>query len=338
MRDGRLLVARLSGDGIGPEVMEATCVVLDAVTGGAITWVDLEAGEDCFKRTDVPLPETTVDQLRQIGLGLKSPLTTPSGGGFRSVNVSLRERLHLYAGVRRVRTLPGVQALFQDVDITTFRHNIGDLYGADETVSGHVGHRQVRLVTHFHEASFLKLCGRAFAWAVQHGKTRVTVALKDNILKLSGGVYNEAFKSIAAQYPNITADLIKVDAICMKLVQDPRQFQVIVAPNLFGDILSDLTAGLVGGLGVAPGANIGDNCAIFEAVHGTAPDIAGLGMANPTALMLSGAELLTHVGMTDEAYRVSRAILQALRAGDRTRDLSGRLNTREFTDAVLQHL
>jgi isocitrate/isopropylmalate dehydrogenase len=318
--------------------MRAACLVLDAATGGGINWIDLDAGEGCYKRTDVPLPEETVSQLRQIGLGLKSPLTTPSGGGFRSVNVSLRERLHLYAGVRRVRTLPGVQSPFQDVDITTFRHNIGDLYGADETVSGHVGNRQVRLATHFHEASFLKLCRRAFAWAAQHGKTRVTVALKDNILKLSGRVYREAFESIAAQYPSIKADLIKVDAICMMLVQNPQQFQVIAAPNLFGDILSDLTAGLVGGLGVAPGGNIGDNCAIFEAVHGTAPNIAGMGVANPTALMLSGTELLTHAGLIEEADRVSRALLQALRAGDRTRDLGGTLNTHEFTQAVLQHL
>jgi isocitrate dehydrogenase (NAD+) len=318
--------------------MRAACLVLDTATGGGINWINVDAGMDCYKRTGVPLPEETVDTIRRVGLVLKSPLTTPSGGGFRSVNVTLRERLGLYAGVRRARTLPGIQTRFKDVDIITFRHNIGDLYGAVETVQGDRGARVVQLVTSFNEASFRKLCVRAFRWAQRNRKTRVTIAVKDNILKRSGGLYYETFMAVAAGFPGISADKVLIDAIAMKLVQDPCTFQVLVAPNLFGDILTDLTAGLVGGLGVAPGGNIGDECAIFEAVHGTAPDIAGEGLANPMALILSGAEMLEHAGLVQEADNVSTAVLQALHAGQTTRDLGGSLNTTGFAEAVCNHL
>jgi isocitrate dehydrogenase (NAD+) len=314
--------------------MRAACRVLDAATNGGINWIDVDAGMDCYKRTDTPLPDETVDTIRRVGLAFKSPLTTPSGGGFRSVNVRLREELELYAGVRRARTLPGIQTRFTKVNLITFRHNIGDLYGAVETVQGDRGERVVQLVTRFNEASFRKLCLRAFRWAKRNRKTRVTIAVKDNILKCSGGIYHEAFMAVAADFPGITADKVLIDAITMKLVQTPSNFQVLVAPNLFGDILTDLTAGLVGGLGVAPGGNIGDECAIFEAVHGTAPDIAGEGLANPMALILSGAEMLEHAGLVHEADNVSAAVVQALNAGHCTRDLGGTLNTTEFAEVV----
>jgi isocitrate dehydrogenase (NAD+) len=326
----------IEGDGIGPEIAAATVRAV-AAAGGQIEWDRQLAGMTAAAQVGDPLPTATVDSIKQHQLALKGPLGTPIGSGFRSVNVALRQQFDLYANVRPTVTIPGVPARFTGVDIVMVRENTEDLYAG---VEHYVDQRRsaaesIAIITRFGSERVIHY---AFEYARRHGRKRVTLVHKANILKLSNGLFLDCGKEIAKKYPDIAFDDMIVDATAMKLVVAPERFDVIVTMNLFGDILSDLTAGLVGGLGVAPAANIGDGgCAIFEAVHGTAPDIVGKGISNPTGLMLSAAMLLDHVKQDAAAARLRKGIHAALAdATTRTRDLGGQANTREYTDAVIR--
>jgi isocitrate dehydrogenase (NAD+) len=335
-------VSLIEGDGIGPEISAATVRAIEA-TGGRITWERVAAGMTAFEQLGDPLPKATIESIERNQLALKSPLATPSGGGFRSVNVALRQHFDLYANVRPARTIPGVPSRYDNVDLVIVRENTEDLYAgiehyidqrrsAAESIAVITRHGSERVITY------------AFDYARKHGRKRVTLVHKANILKMSNGLFLDVGKEIAKRYPDIAFDDLIVDATAMKLVIAPERFDVIVTMNLFGDILSDLAAGLVGGLGVAPASNIGAGgapgakwpCAIFEAVHGTAPDIAGRGIANPTGLMLSAAMLLDHIDQRDAAERLRRGVYAALAdPASRTGDLGGKANTAGFTDAVI---
>ena len=328
----------IEGDGIGPEIAEATVRAI-AAAGGQIEWDRQLAGMTAAERTGDPLPAATVESIKQHQLALKGPLGTPIGAGFRSVNVALRQQFDLYANVRPTVTIPGVPARFTGVDIVMVRENTEDLYAG---VEHYVDTRRsaaesIAIITRFGSERVILY---AFEYARRLGRKRITLVHKANILKLSNGLFLDVGREIAKRYPDIAFDDMIVDATAMKLVVAPERFDMIVTMNLFGDILSDLTAGLVGGLGVAPAANIGDGgCAIFEAVHGTAPDIVGKGIANPTGLMLSAAMMLDHIGQGDAAARLRKGIYAALGdAATRTGDLGGKANTRGYTDAVIKAL
>jgi isocitrate dehydrogenase (NAD+) len=325
----------IEGDGIGPEIAEAT---LEAVAGagGSIEWVPAVAGLRAIEQFKDPLPQQTIDQIAAHGLALKGPLETPKGAGFRSVNVALRQHFDLYANVRPAKSFPGVPSRYSDVDIVLVRENTEDLYAG---VEHYVDPRRsaaesIAIIT---RAGSERVIRFSFEYARTHGRKKVTLVHKANIMKMSNGLFLDCGKQIAQEYPDIEFDDMIVDATAMKLVTQPERFDVIVTMNLFGDILSDLMAGLVGGLGVAPAANVGQGgCAIFEAVHGTAPDIAGKGAANPTALMLSAALMLDYVGQDPAAERLRKGVQAALeRAETRTQDLGGRANTATFTKGVI---
>lgn len=330
-------IARLAGDGIGPEVMKATCRALDILTDGAIHWFDVRAGEELYRETGNPLPDSTIETISRIGLGIKGPTTTPGGGGFSSVNVALRRALGAYAGVRPVIDI-GAPKGRPNVALVVYRENEEGLYDCNEEVLGEPGSREVRFSARFSEQGMTRLAQRAFRYATEAGLSRVTVVTKENIHKGSGGLYHEAFNQVAAEFPDIQADHMLVDAMCMRLVLNPEDYQVLVMQNLFGDIISDLCAGLIGGLGVAPGANIGDKVSLFEAVHGSATDIAGRGIANPTALMRSGAMLLEHIGEIERAQTLEDALRRTIaNPATRTGDMGGPLGTQAFTDAVIRN-
>jgi len=328
----------IEGDGIGPEIAAATARVL-AAAGGQIEWDRQLAGMTAAEQLGDPLPPATIASLKQHQLGLKGPCGTPYGGGFRSVNVALRQQFDLYANVRPARTIPGVPSRFTGVDIVMVRENTEDLYaGVEHYVDPRrTAAESIAIITRYGSERVITY---AFEYARRHGRKRVTLVHKANILKMSNGLFLETGREVAKRYPDLGFDDMIVDATAMKLVIAPERFDVIVTMNLFGDILSDLIAGLVGGLGVAPAANIGDGgCALFEAVHGTAPDIAGKGIANPTGLMLSAVMLLEHVGQAEAAGRMRAAIHAALAdPATRTRDLGGQADTRGFTDGVLRAL
>ena len=327
-------VTLIEGDGIGPEISAATLRAIEA-SGGSIAWERADAGAGAVAKHGDPLPIATIESIKQHHVALKGPLATPSGGGYRSVNVTLRQQFDLYANVRPAKTIPGVPSRYTDVDLVIVRENTEDLYaGVEHYVDPRrTAAESIAIITRFGSERVIRY---AFEYARSHGRKRVTLVHKANILKLSNGLFLDTGKDVAKLYPDIGFDDMIVDATAMKLVTRPEQFDVIVTMNLFGDILSDLTAGLIGGLGVAPAANIGDaNCAMFEAVHGTAPDIAGKGIANPSALMLSAALLLDHVGQGDAAKRLRIGVYAALaNAETRTGDLGGKANTQVFTDAV----
>ncbi|HUJ62280.1 MAG TPA: isocitrate/isopropylmalate family dehydrogenase [Kofleriaceae bacterium] len=326
----------IEGDGIGPEIAAATVRAVEAA-GGAIAWHRADAGAGAVARHGDPLPQATIDSIKQHQLALKGPLATPSGGGYRSVNVTLRQLFDLYANVRPVQTIPGVPSRYTGVDLVIVRENTEDLYAgvehyidprrsAAESIAIITRHGSERVIVY------------AFEYARRHGRKKVTLVHKANILKMSNGLFLDTGREVATRYPDIAFDDMIVDATAMKLVIAPERFDVIVTMNLFGDILSDLTAGLVGGLGVAPAANIGDGgCAMFEAVHGTAPDIAGKGIANPTGLMLSAAMLLDHIDQQAAAGRLRAGIRAALASPEtRTGDLGGKADTARYTDAVIR--
>src|SRR5688572_27237998 len=301
----------IEGDGIGPEIAAATVKAV-AAAGGDVEWDRQLAGITAAERVGDPLPAATVESIKRHQLALKGPLGTPIGTGFRSVNVTLRQQFDLYANVRPARTIPGVPSRYTGVDIVLVRENTEDLYaGVEHYVDPRrTAAESIAIITRYGSERVIKY---AFEYARRHGRKKVTLVHKANILKLSNGLFLDVGKEIAKGYPDIAFDDMIVDATAMKLVVMPERFDLIVTMNLFGDILSDLTAGLVGGLGVAPAANIGDGgCALFEAVHGTAPDLAGTGMANPTGLMLSAAMLLDHVEQRDAATRLRRGIRAAL--------------------------
>ena len=333
-------VTLIPGDGIGPEITTAVCGILTAA-GVELEWDEQLAGVAGLEETGTPLPDATVESLRQTGLALKGPLTTPVGTGFRSVNVALRREFDLYANVRPAKSLiPGSR--FEDVDIVLVRENTEGLYIGFEALIPVGG--DPKAVAQSNAVVTRRGCERiarfAFEYAVKHGRKKVTICHKANILKAVSGLFLETAWDVAREYEGrVEADDVIIDAAAMKLVLDPSQFDVIVTTNMFGDILSDEIAGLVGGLGMAPGANIGDRAALFEAVHGSAPDIAGRGIANPSALLLAACLLLDHLEDTDAAGRIRKALEATLEDGSvLTPDLKGNATTMEFADAVKRRL
>jgi len=336
----KIPVTLIPGDGIGPEVTDATLEILEAV-GAPFEWERCKAGMAGVDACGDPLPPETLASIRRTRLALKGPLTTPIGGGYRSSNVRLREEFQLYANLRPARTLvPGGR--FEDIDIVLVRENLEGLYvGFEHYVPIGDDPRAVAMASGINtRAGSRRICEFAFDYAAKNGRKKVTLVHKANVLKALTGLFLEAGRDIAKRYEGRVAveDRI-IDACAMQLVMNPWQFDVIVTTNLFGDILSDLNAGLVGGLGMAPAGNIGTDAAIFEAVHGSAPDIAGKGLANPLALLLSSAMMLDHVGHQDKARRIRKAVDIALREDNiRTGDLGGKATTKQFTAAVAKRL
>ncbi|MFM2141190.1 MAG: isocitrate dehydrogenase [Gemmatimonadota bacterium] len=333
-------VTLIPGDGIGPDITEATVRLLEAA-GAPLAWDRQLAGMAAVQAHGDPLPEATLASIRRTALALKGPLETPVGKGFRSINVALRKEFDLYANLRPAKSvLPANR--FQDVDVVLVRENTEGLYvGIENYVKvGDDPHAIAQSVAVVTRNGAERIVRYAFEYAVRHGRKRVTLVHKANILKYSQGLFLETGRTVAAAYEGRVAfDDKIVDACAMELVMRPERFDVIVTTNLFGDILSDLTSGLVGGLGLTPGANIGETAAIFEAVHGTAPDIAGQGVANPTAVMLAGCQLLDHIGEEARATRIRQAIEATLREGRTvTRDVGGTATTAQYTDAVIAKL
>ena len=325
-------IVTIPGDGIGPEVVGAAQRVIDAA-GVEVAWSEASAGQIALEELGDPLPEATLDAVRAADATLKGPTATPSGTGFRSVNVAMRQKLNLFANFRPARSLPGIETRFDDVDLIVIRENTEGLYsGLEHTVVPGVV-ESLRVIT---KAASERIAKFAFETAKRQGRKRVTCVHKANILKLSDGLFLETCLQVAEQFPEVEFDDCIVDAAAMKLVSNPKAFDVLVMENLFGDILSDLTSGLVGGLGVTPSANVGESMAVFEAVHGSAPDIAGKGLANPTALILSGVLMLRFLGEKAAADCIENALGTVLSAGEtRTGDLGGKASTREFSEAVI---
>ena len=329
-------VTLIPGDGIGPELAEATCRVLDA-TGIGFEWEPVVAGEAAIAEHGTPLPEYVLESVKRNKVALKGPITTPVGGGFRSVNVALRQALNLYANLRPARSMEGVESRFQDVDLIIVRENTEDLYAGIEHMVGLDAAESIKIIT---RAASERIARFAFDYAVANGRRKVTAVHKANIMKLSDGLFLESCRTVAADYDGkVEFEDRIVDNMCMQLVQKPELYDVLVLPNLYGDIVSDLAAGLVGGLGVAPGANIGTEAAVFEPVHGSAPKYAGLDKANPTALILSGALMLRHLGYPDAADGVESAVRDVIAEGKATTsDLGGPAGTAAFADAVIERL
>jgi isocitrate dehydrogenase (NAD+) len=329
------LITLIPGDGIGPEVAEAV-VRIFKVAGLDIDWERHDAGVVAFEKTGETLPAALLDSIKRNKVALKGPVTTPIGQGFTSVNVGLRKALDLYANLRPVRNLPGVQSRFEHVDLVIVRENTEDLYAGleHEVVPGVV--ESLKIIT---ERASSNIARFAFDYARKFGRRRVTAVHKANIMKLSDGLFLESTRTVARDYTDVIYDERIVDATCMHLVMFPERLDLLLLPNLYGDIVSDLCAGLVGGLGVVPGANLGQDLAVFEAVHGSAPDIALENLANPTALLLSALMMLEHIGEREQAARVRAALENVLVDGRvRTRDLGGTASTTEFTEAVCRHV
>ena len=328
-------VVLIAGDGIGPEVTAATQAVVEAA-GATITWIEAHAGLGAAERFGDPLPLATLDLIRRHRVALKGPCTTPIGKGFRSINVRLRQELDLYASVRPVRTLPGVRVPYTDVDLVVVRENTEGLYSGQEHVIVLGVVESLRLVT---RPAAERIVRYAFELARHQGRRRVTFCHKADVLPLSDGLFLTTAWAVADDYPFLEFEEMHVDTLCMQLALDPTRYEVLVMENLFGDVLSDLCAGLVGGLGVVPGANLGTRYALFEAVHGSAPDIAGKGVANPIALLRSGAMLLEHIGQPEPARRIEESVRRTLKAGvGLTRDLRGDGNTATITEQLVANL
>jgi isocitrate dehydrogenase (NAD+) len=330
-------ITLIPGDGIGPEVADATVRALEA-TGVPIEWELAELSASIIEKAGTSLPPHVLESIERTGVGLKGPVTTPIAGGFKSVNVAIRKQLDLFANVRPVFTLPGLKTRFQDVNINMviFRENTEDLYsGLEHEVVKDVV-ESLKIITRY---ASMRIANYAFAYSQKNGRRKVTAIHKANIMKLSDGLFIRCCREVAANYPDIAYNEMIVDNASMQLVMRPETFDVLLLPNLYGDIVSDLAAGLVGGLGVVPGANMGEKQAVFEAVHGSAPDIAGMGVANPTALMSSAILMLRHLGEGVAADRLQAALAKTFRDGKYlTRDIGGTSGTREFTDAVIGNL
>jgi isocitrate dehydrogenase (NAD+) len=325
-------VTLIAGDGIGPEVTDAARAVVEA-SGVAIRWVEREAGAGAIARAGDPLPEDVLESIRETRVALKGPITTPVGTGFTSVNVRLRRALDLYASVRPVQSLPGVAGNYTDVDLVIVRENTEGLYSGleHEVVPGVVETLKV-----FTEKGCMRIAEHAFMLARRDRRRKVSAAHKCSIMQLTDGLFLDCCRRVAPLYPEITYEEVVIDNLCMQLALDPTPFDVVLLENLYGDIVSDLASGLVGGLGLVPGANIGTAAAVFEAVHGSAPDIAGKDVANPLALTLSATLMLRHLGEGEAADRVVRAIVDVLQEGKvRTRDLGGGAGTRAMRDAII---
>ncbi|WP_025774414.1 isocitrate/isopropylmalate dehydrogenase family protein [Neomoorella thermoacetica] len=329
------VVTLIPGDGTGPELIAAARRVLEA-SGAELEWEVMAAGEGAQEKYGSVLPEETLASIRKNGVALKGPITTPVGTGFRSVNVALRKELDLYANVRPFRNLPNVPSRYQGVDLVIYRENTEDLYAGVEHMVGEDAAESIKIIT---RKGSERIARAAFEYARRQGRKRVTAGHKANIMKFSDGLFLRTFYEVARDYPEITADDRIVDNLSMQLVQKPEQYDVLVLPNLYGDILSDLCAGLVGGLGVAPGANIGEKAAVFEPIHGSAPKYAGQNKVNPLATILSGVMMLEHLGEKEAAARIQRAILAVLAEGKYlTYDLGGSAGTSDMADAIVRRL
>lgn len=328
-------ITLIPGDGIGPEVAWAARRVIDAA-GVEVQWDIVNAGEAVWEATGSLVPNEVYRSLEQNRIALKGPITTPVGKGFRSINVMLRGKYDLYVNLRPVMSMPGLMTPFKGIDLVIFRENTEDIYCGIESIKEPGRAEAIKVIT---EHASERIAKSAFEYAVEHGRKKVTVVHKANILKLTDGLFLETARRISEAYPMIEFQDLIIDNMCMQLVTKPESFDVILTMNLYGDILSDLCAGLVGGLGVVPGANIGNSMAIFEAVHGSAPNIAGRGIANPTALILSGAMMLDHLGERQAACRIRAAVQKTL--GSRnvlTMDMGGTASTEVFTDAIINNL
>jgi len=334
-------VVLIPGDGIGPEITEAAKNVI-AASGANIEWVIRSAGMSALEKHNEVLPDNTVDAIREHKIALKGPCTTPIGEGFSSVNVELRKQLDLYAAVRPVRNLEGVKTRFSDVNIVIIRENTEGLYSGVENVVSPGVVMSMKVAT---ERACERIAKWGFEYARRRNRKKVTVFHKANIMKITDGLFIRKSREASEKYPDIEYEEYIIDAGCMKIVQDPNQFDILLLENLYGDVMSDLCAGLVGGLGVVPGANIGDEYSVFEAVHGSAPNIAGLKIANPLALIMSGVMMLNHLAdsegredFRESADKIKTAYNIALSSGDTTQDLGGELNTAEFARVLVQNI
>jgi isocitrate dehydrogenase (NAD+) len=327
----------IKGDGIGPSIIDSALEILKAA-GCDFDYEFVDAGLAALEKTGELLPQETIDTIAKNRITLKGPLTTPVGEGFTSINVTLRKQFGLYANVRPVKSFVGTKARYDDIDIITIRENTQGMYsGAGQVVSEDGNEAEAKSVITREGAE--KIVTFAYELAVREGRKKVTAVHKANILKSTSGLFLKVAREVAERYPQIESTEMIVDATCMKLVMTPEEFDVVVTTNLFGDILSDLCAGLVGGLGMAPGANIGEDAAIFEAVHGSAPDIAGKNLANPTSVILASIQMLEHLNMGDTAERIRSAVADVIKSGDRTtRDLGGSHGTTDFTQSVIDRL
>ena len=334
VRMPRHTITLIRGDGIGPEVAEAVLSIL-AAAEAPLDFEEAVVGRAAEESEGDPLPPRVLEAIRRNRVALKGPVGTPIGKGFASVNVRLRQALALYANLRPVKTVPQVPSRFENVDLVVIRENTEDLYSGLEHVVVPGVVESLKIIT---EVASTNIARFAFEYARRHGRKRVTAIHKANIMKLSDGLFLDCFRRVAAEYPDITADDQIVDATCMRLVMSPEKFDMLLLENLYGDIVSDLAAGLVGGLGLVPGANLGREAAVFEAVHGTAPDIAGTGRANPTALLMSAVLMLRHLDLPTLADRIEAALFATFAAGVRTPDIGGTATTTEFARAVAGRL
>ena len=327
-------ITLINGDGIGPEISDAVMKIIKA-SGLEINWDVQTAGAEVAEVEGTPLPERVIASILKNKVALKAPVTTPIGKGFRSVNVQLRKDLDLYANLRPCKNLPNVKTSFENVDLVVVRENTEDLYAGIEQMNDTDTAESIKIIT---RGASERICKFAFDYALKNNRHEVCVVTKANIMKLSDGLFLESYRKVAENYPQIKKREILVDNLCMQLVQDPTRFDVLVMPNLYGDIVSDLTAGLIGGLGVAQGANIGEDCAVFEPVHGSAPDIKGQNKANPTALLLSAVEMIKYIGENSYAEKIERALFKTLSQNIKTADLGGCATTTEFTQKVIENL
>ena len=328
-------VTLIKGDGIGPEISDAVVEILDKA-GAKINWDIQTAGADVAETEGDPLPKRVIESIKKNGVALKAPVTTPIGKGFRSVNVRLRKELDLYANIRPCKNIEGIKTPFDNVDLVVVRENTEDLYaGIEEKIDDDTMHA-IKVIT---RKSSTRIVEYAFNYAKKMGRKTVWAVTKANICKLTDGLFLDCAREVAKKYPEIEYKEILVDALCMQLVQNPSKFDVLVMPNLYGDIVSDLTAGLIGGLGVAQGANMGVDCAVFEPVHGSAPDIKGQNLANPTALLLCAIEMLKHLNEFEIAKKVENAVYKTIKEGKTlTKDLGGNSTTTEFTKEIIRNL
>lgn len=325
-------ITLIPGDGIGPEVAFATQKLIDA-TGVKLNWEIQNAGSQMIDHFGTPLPKSVTDSIMKNGIALKGPITTPVGEGFRSVNVALRKDLDLYVNLRPIKTYQGIPSRYDDIDIVIVRENTEDLYVGIEHMVGEDAAESIKVFT---RKGCERICRYAFEYARRERRRKVTAVHKANIMKCTDGMFLNIARDISKEYSDIEFEEMIIDAMCMRLVQSPESYDVLVLPNLYGDIVSDLCAGLVGGLGFAPGANIGLKTAVFEPVHGSAPNIAGKNIANPIAMMLSGVHMLKYIGEIEAANKIEKAISYALKEGiAKTHDLGGSFGTEEFTDYLI---
>ena len=327
-------VTLIPGDGIGPEVTDAMVKVVEA-SGAKINWEKVQAGEAVIEKYNTAIPDYVIDSIKKNKVAIKGPITTPVGRGFKSVNVTLRQKLDLYVNLRPIKSFKGIKSRYEDVDLVIVRENTEDLYAGIEHKIGDYAAESIKIIT---KPACERICKFAFDYAKDNSRKKVTGVHKANIMKLSDGLFLNTFREVAKDY-NIESDDLIVDAAAMNLVLNPENYDVMVMPNLYGDILSDLCSGLVGGLGIIPGANIGKDVAVFEAVHGSAPQIAGQNIANPTAIIQSAVMMLKYLGEVDAAKKIEKALEEVFLKGEKlTVDLGGNSTTEEFTDEIIKYI